>query len=816
MNHPSEMLAPDRRWYRNPDVIASSLLVVLGVLFFADVLFTSKNFYFRDILNFHYPLRKVLIDSYARGEWPLWNPYVYLGQPMLANPNYMAFYPSNLFHLFLPFNYAFKLHFVIHPILASLGVYFLQRRLSLPPIACFGGAVVYAFSGIVLSFLNLYNFVPSVALLPWIGWALLNALDRRTSGSVLLFGLLLAFQILSFDLFIALCDLLLLLALALVYVLQSADKVRDTLRILRIGLLGGLFAVCLAAIQILPTLELVPLSVRGTGFKFGTVTLWSLHPMDLLNMIVPNLFGYPFTLSKRLYWGEAYHFGREGYLVSFFVGIGSILMVLLSFWSVRRRARVVFLALGSLSVFLALGRSNPWWAWLYSYVPVFRTGRYPVKLVLILAIAISLLTALGLEVLLTRFRDRSGWRRAIPVVAVALIGVIVGLAALSVSLYCEWNPRQLIDFAGPRVLPELRRAKDFPGIARQLVASLRACGTYAIIMSAILIVSLRLKRPALGGLLVMLALCAESMPQNLRLAPMISEADMDYVSAVNGQLGKLAKDSTSRVLAMEGDPRHLRYHLRAPNDSVAWNTLFFRNAGLPFYGIMEGIQYSLYIPVDGLSTSESNVLFDLFMARGAFRQPEVLQRTNTLHIATLDRLDNPAARIEGEYATGSDLNLTLYRLEDALERAYFVSGVRRAKSSAEALSNLLDPSFPIRDAVILEDPRVADSTGRCQAGAVKMLRYEAQEVLCETSAEEAGYLVLLDSYYPGWICSVDGRQVPIMRANYCFRGVEVPAGKHSVEFRYRPQGFYAGLIVTILSLLAGVAVVLYSAGRGAS
>ncbi len=222
------MFEHDRRWYRNSDFIASSLLVVLGVLFFADVLFTSKNFYFRDILNFHYPLRRVLIDSYARGEWPLWNPYVYLGQPMLANPNYMAFYPSNLFHLFLPFNYAFKLHFVIHPILASLGIYFLQRRLSLPPIACFGGAVVYAFSGIVLSFLNLYNFVPSVALLPWIGWALLNALQKRSSGPVLLFGVLLALQILSFDLFIALCDLLLLVALALIHVLPSADRARDS------------------------------------------------------------------------------------------------------------------------------------------------------------------------------------------------------------------------------------------------------------------------------------------------------------------------------------------------------------------------------------------------------------------------------------------------------------------------------------------------------------------------------------------------------------------------------------------------------------
>ena len=292
------ILEPDRRWYRNPDLIASSLLVVLGVLFFADVLFTSKNFYFRDILNFHYPLRKVLIDSYARGEWPLWNPYVYLGQPMLANPNYMAFYPSNLFHLFLPFNYAFKLHFVIHPILASLGVYFLQRRLGLSPMPCFGGAVVYAFSGVVLSFLNLYNFVPSVALLPWIGWALLNALQKRSRGSVLLFGALLALQILSFDLFIALCDLLLLLALALIY--RSSIGGSDSRYRPDSPYRPARWPVCR-----LPRRNPDPAHAGAgsalqsrTGFSLDTVTQWSLHPMDLLNVIVPNLFGYPFSLSR--------------------------------------------------------------------------------------------------------------------------------------------------------------------------------------------------------------------------------------------------------------------------------------------------------------------------------------------------------------------------------------------------------------------------------------------------------------------------------------------------------------------------------------
>src|SRR5881409_3770881 len=175
-------------WRTNRDLWYPMLLVVGGILFFSDPLFSSKNFYFRDILNFHYPLVKVMIESYARGEFPLWNPYVYLGQPMLANPNHMAFYPTNLFHLFLPFNYAFKLHFIVHPLLGGLGIYFLQRRLGIVPLAALGGSVVYQFSGTVLSFLNLYNIVPVVGLMPWTGWAFVGALKKHLVRGSLLCG----------------------------------------------------------------------------------------------------------------------------------------------------------------------------------------------------------------------------------------------------------------------------------------------------------------------------------------------------------------------------------------------------------------------------------------------------------------------------------------------------------------------------------------------------------------------------------------------------------------------------------------------------
>ncbi len=92
---------------------------------------------------------------------------------MLANPNYVAFYPTNLLHFLLPFNYVFKLHLILQPLLAGPGLYFLLRRLGLTPAASLSGAIAYQYSGTVLSFLNLYSIAQTVALLPWISWAFL-------------------------------------------------------------------------------------------------------------------------------------------------------------------------------------------------------------------------------------------------------------------------------------------------------------------------------------------------------------------------------------------------------------------------------------------------------------------------------------------------------------------------------------------------------------------------------------------------------------------------------------------------------------------
>ncbi len=98
---------------------------------------------------------------------------------------------------------------------------------------------------------------------------------------------------------------------------------------------------------------------------------------------------------------------------------------------------------------------------------------------------------------------------------------------------------------------------------------------------------------------------------------------------------------------------------------------------------------------------------------------------------------------------------------------------------------------------------------------MKLVDYTNQRVSCEINSKVPGYLVLVDSYYPGWLSYVDGRRVPILRANYAFRAVEVPVGKHRVEFRYRPWTFYTGLGVTLLALVAGMFLVCLSGSRRA-
>ncbi|MBA2451320.1 MAG: YfhO family protein, partial [Chloroflexi bacterium] len=150
-------------------------------------------------------------------------------------------------------------------------------------------------------------------------------------------------------------------------------------------------------------------------------------------------------------------------------------------------------------------------------------------------------------------------------------------------------------------------------------------------------------------------------------------------------------------------------------------------------------------------------------------------------------------------------DMKVYERRDALPRAYLVARAE-VLDDAAALQRLAAPGFDPRDGALLapsEGVRPLNTSPPDPGSAVLELS-EPERVRIRTKAAGATYLVLSDSWYPGWVATVDGQQAPIARANVLFRAVEVPAGEHLVEFLYRPTSFILGSAVSASSVIIGL------------
>jgi len=138
------------------------------------------------------------------------------------------------------------------------------------------------------------------------------------------------------------------------------------------------------------------------------------------------------------------------------------------------------------------------------------------------------------------------------------------------------------------------------------------------------------------------------------------------------------------------------------------------------------------------------------------------------------------------------------------------------QASAKRINeHLLKADFDPMEKIFVEEKIVEEGIGEFLSTA-SIKKYQDTEVAIQTNATSPGFLFLSDTYYPGWKVYVDRKEKKILRANYAFRAVAVPKGKHTVVFRYQPKSFYYGVMIslgtfTIVSL--GIAVFLFFDSR---
>jgi Bacterial membrane protein YfhO len=151
-------------------------------------------------------------------------------------------------------------------------------------------------------------------------------------------------------------------------------------------------------------------------------------------------------------------------------------------------------------------------------------------------------------------------------------------------------------------------------------------------------------------------------------------------------------------------------------------------------------------------------------------------------------------------------DMKLYDRHDALPRAYLVDRAV-VLDDAGAADRLADPTFDPRGEAVLAPGASAQPMNGARGGAVAIIEVdEPERVRIAVRAAGDSYLVLSDSWYPGWNAAVDGIEAPIERANILFRAVRVPAGEHVVEFRYQPSSVRDGAILSAGGVLAAVLV----------
>jgi hypothetical protein len=147
-----------------------------------------------------------------------------------------------------------------------------------------------------------------------------------------------------------------------------------------------------------------------------------------------------------------------------------------------------------------------------------------------------------------------------------------------------------------------------------------------------------------------------------------------------------------------------------------------------------------------------------------------------------------------------DQEYEVYQNMDSFLHAFLVSDYAVVTNPQESISAIFGSNFDLRNKVVLSDFPGIQST-RGIVGQVKIEKYTPNDIKMNYQADRQGLLILTDSYYPGWEAKIDGKTVPIYRADYTFRGIVVPQGNHSIEFTYYPLSFRLGEYLATAGIL---------------
>jgi len=744
------------------------LTALLSLAANPGAIWPDRTYFFRDYGITFQPLHDLFLRALRSGRWIFWNPYSYEGSALLP-----TLYPFDLLQFFVPGPIAASWLLTLHFPIAALGMYFLARELGASrPGACAAGAL-YSLCGLAQSSLNLWLFLEALALAPWLAFAVRRAL-LCGGRSVALAALVLGLSISTLAVEFVGQALLLGIVLALV----ASPRRPIVMHLLAVVALG----LGLAALPILLTMGIVSESLRGEA-DIGALQR-SLHPLSLLQTVVPNFF---LSLAEPIRYGWSLRLFPESapYFLSLYLGPLALAVAWNGLREVESRLRFALAGLAILGLWYALG----WHAGLAGFLhPLLHFFRFPVKALLLPCLSVSVLAGLGV----TRLGEGRGWGR-LAVVAVGCTAIAIGSAVVAAG-YGEAIGAWL--GLRPEAIPAHVALLRHDAMGASLLA-LAALGVAWAVRRARLSAA-RGVRLVIGLLVIDLAHAAWGL--NPQTSPLFFRPLPEMAPLVSGLEG-------GRVLSLGYalSPRMTEF-IASGRPGVELGSFFlYRQVLNPFTNVLDDVELAGGPDLHSFIPNEPMIRLGAYRPEAIGGVTRELRNAAVTRVVSLEPIDHPDFALQAKVATGlPGFAIHVYSLADPWPRAYVACRVAvepdRRLASRQALAEGFDPR---RDVVLAQK-----ASASCERGAVERREFAAGDEAYTVAANGPGVLVMRDSYTPSWRATIDGRPAPVLRANGRHRAVALPGGRHDVRVFYAPPFLRSGLAITAMAALLTGALVL--------
>ncbi len=739
-------------------LLGVGLILVIFAEFFSPMLFQGKTLYTRDFPTITYPFKSFLAQAYHQGVIPFWTPSAYGGMPFMAALHPGVFYPPSIFFFMDDMTTALNLFYLFHFLLLALSVYFLMRSWGLSNTAALCASVTSMLSGFFLGSTLLSNFFLGAVWFPLVCLLFQKFLFTRKNGYLVLAVLALACQTLAACPEVCILTVLLIGAHSLFILPRDSAVSGWQARTVALGVMV-ILALTLSALQLIPTYKLIELSGRSSGLPFDVHTLWSMEPETLRSFILPH------DLEGMMEGVEI--FGVHGFLRSLYLGIFAPVFVLLAFYFRKDRNIRFWLLVFFAGIFLSLGKYNPVYEFFYPWVPLLDMFRFPEKYFYISALAGIFLVAFGLDALVRKTEERTIniWFVLATVILVSGLVIVCSILDKDLDPFVSFFTLSLFGFI--YLMFYFRKLTSAWFRSLFLVMLVMDLGFLGFRYIPLIDKNYYEQEPLLL--------------QSLREDP---EPYRIYTGKIRGSLDKLdLPKAFSRVSALR----------------------MYKEMMFPYFGMIYGMEHVDGMPGLALEMDDHWLRHVLLNRSPEKRRFRILARSNVKYWIDKDA--------EMQYQDGYPVILPdrMKVFDDALPRAYLVPKMQLGKKRI-LLNTYYEESFDPRAEVLLNEP-VEFKESANFSGEVEDIAYRPNHVTVKTRQTGNGFLVLMDSYFPGWTVTVDGEERPILQANHFYRAVKLGSGSHVLEFDYYPEGFNTGLAISGVTSLILIGILLWRPGK---